>query len=140
MLVDVPDGTSVEARALLDYASSAAFISECLTQSLFLPRSSQNLRISGVAGLSHGSHGIMGMEPKIQLIALPEAYSLLSYLCVSCGGEVQNGCDLHLRIGPSKHLFHQLRAQRKKGDYVYSLLQFPNHHSCQLITIPVSRS
>ena len=55
ILVDAPDGTSVEARALLDYASSASFISECLTQSLCLLRFSQNVRISGVAGLSHGS-------------------------------------------------------------------------------------
>ena len=55
ILVDAPDGTSVEARALLDCASSASFISERLAQSLCLPRSSQNVRISGVAGLSHGS-------------------------------------------------------------------------------------
>ena len=52
ILVDAPDGTSVEARALLDCASSASFISERLTQSLCLPRSSQNVRISSVAGLS----------------------------------------------------------------------------------------
>ena len=41
--------------SLLDCASSALFISERLTQSLCLPHSSQNIRISGVAGLSHGS-------------------------------------------------------------------------------------
>ena len=31
------------------------------------------------------------MEPKIQLIALPEAYFLLSHWSMSCGGAVQNG-------------------------------------------------
>ena len=55
ILVDALHGTSVEARALLNYASSASSISEHLTQTLCLPRSSQNVRISGVAGLSHGS-------------------------------------------------------------------------------------
>ena len=55
ILVDAPDGTSVEARALLDCISSASFISECLSQSLCLPRSSQNITISGIAGLSRGS-------------------------------------------------------------------------------------
>ena len=55
VLVDAPDGSFVEARALLDCASSASFISERLAQSLCLPRSSQSIRISGVAGLSHGS-------------------------------------------------------------------------------------
>jgi hypothetical protein len=52
VLVKAPDGTYVEARALLDNASSASFISERLSQSLQLPRASQSLRISGIAGLS----------------------------------------------------------------------------------------
>ena len=55
ILIHAPDGTSVEARALLDNASSASFISERLTQSLRLPRAKQNTRISGIAGLSHNS-------------------------------------------------------------------------------------
>ena len=55
ILVDVPDGSTAEARALLDCASSASFISERLTQSLNLPRGNQNTVISGVAGLSHKS-------------------------------------------------------------------------------------
>ena len=53
VLVHAPDGTSVEARALLDNASSASFVSERLAQSLRLPRISQRAGISGVAGLSH---------------------------------------------------------------------------------------
>ena len=53
--VDAPDGSVVEARALLDSASSASFVSERLAQSLSLPRSPQSTRISGVAGLTHKS-------------------------------------------------------------------------------------
>ena len=53
VLVDAPDGSSVEARAILDCASSASFVSECLSQSLHLPHSQQGVQISGIAGLSH---------------------------------------------------------------------------------------
>ncbi len=52
VLVSVRDGSSVEARALLDNASSASFVSERLAQSLHLPRSNQNVHVSGIAGLS----------------------------------------------------------------------------------------
>ena len=55
ILVCSPDGSSVEARALLDSASSASFVSERLAQTLCLSRSSHSARISGIAGLSHGS-------------------------------------------------------------------------------------
>ena len=54
VLVSVPDGTSVEARALLDNGSSASFISERLAQSLCLARTKQNIGISGIGGISHG--------------------------------------------------------------------------------------
>lgn len=50
VLVSTPDGTSVEAQALLD--ASASFTSECLAQSFCLPHANQNARISGIAGLS----------------------------------------------------------------------------------------
>ena len=53
VLITAPDGSSVEARALLDNASSASFISERLVQSLSLPRVSQQIRVSGIGGLSH---------------------------------------------------------------------------------------
>ena len=51
----------MKVRALLDSASSASFISERLTHLLEFPRTRQNVRISGVAGLSHGvpSHSIV---------------------------------------------------------------------------------
>ena len=52
VLIDSPDGSTVEARALLD---SASFVSERLAQTLSLPRSRQSTKISGIAGLSHGS-------------------------------------------------------------------------------------
>ena len=50
-----PDGSAIEARALLDSASSASFVSERLAQSLRLSRSTQNARITGIACLSHKS-------------------------------------------------------------------------------------
>ena len=53
--VEAPDGSLVRARALLDSASSASFVSERLTQGLSLPRSHQNAQIAGVAGLVKSS-------------------------------------------------------------------------------------
>lgn len=53
VVVEAPDGTSVQTRALLDSASSASFVSGRLAQSLKLPSTSQNARISGIAGLTH---------------------------------------------------------------------------------------
>ena len=50
--VVTPDGSSVEARALLDNASSASFVSERLVQSLSLPRYNQHVRVSGIGGIS----------------------------------------------------------------------------------------
>ena len=55
VLVGVPDGSTVTARALLDSASSASFVSERLVKSLCLPRLHQNTTISGVAGLTSSS-------------------------------------------------------------------------------------
>ena len=55
ILAHGPRGRSVEARALLDSASSASFISERVAQSLNLPRSNKHAKIFGVAGLSQSS-------------------------------------------------------------------------------------
>ena len=52
VFVDAPEGYSVEARAILDSASSASCVLEHLSQ---LPRSRQGVQISGIAGLSHNS-------------------------------------------------------------------------------------
>ena len=53
--VEAQDGSTMEARAILDSSSSASFISKHLAQSLHLHRSSQNTRISGVAGFVRNS-------------------------------------------------------------------------------------
>ena len=53
--VDAPDGSTVEARALLDSVPSASFVSERLAQTLCLRRSRQSTKVSGIAGLSHCS-------------------------------------------------------------------------------------
>ncbi len=50
VMVESPDGPMMEARAILDSGSSASFISERSAQCLHLPRSTQNTRITGVAG------------------------------------------------------------------------------------------
>ena len=55
ILVETPDGSTVRARALLDSASSASFVSERLVEGLCLPRFHQNTTISGVAGLTRNS-------------------------------------------------------------------------------------
>lgn len=53
--VSSSDGTSVEARALIDNGSTSSFVSEPLVQSLRLPRSYQSVHVSGIAGSSHTS-------------------------------------------------------------------------------------
>ena len=68
VLITAPDGSTIEARALLDNASSASFISERLTHSLSLPRASQPIRVSGVGGISH--------KPPLQVIAQFQLSSL----------------------------------------------------------------
>ena len=55
ILVSAPDGSSIQARAILDSALSASLISERLAQSLRLPCSNRNARILGIAGISHKS-------------------------------------------------------------------------------------
>ena len=55
VMVTSPNGLSVQARGLLDSASSVSFISERLAQGLHLSRTREILSISGVAGLSHKS-------------------------------------------------------------------------------------
>ena len=55
VLVVAPDGSTVNARALLDSGSTVLFVSERLAQALRLPRSQQQATIYGVAGLAHRS-------------------------------------------------------------------------------------
>lgn len=56
ILIDDPDGSSVKAQCILDSASSASFVSDCLVQTLFLPQSHQGAKISGVTDLTNESH------------------------------------------------------------------------------------
>lgn len=55
-LLTAPSGYSIEARCLLDNASSASFVSERVAQLLSLPRSFQSLSISGITGSTNGSN------------------------------------------------------------------------------------
>ena len=55
LLIEAPNGSLVEARGILDSASSASFVSERIVQSLGINRSSCNATISGIAGLIHKS-------------------------------------------------------------------------------------
>lgn len=55
IIVSGPNGATLEARALLDSASSASFVSERLAQTLHLRRANHSATISGIAGLSHKS-------------------------------------------------------------------------------------
>lgn len=52
VLLTGPDGSSVEARCLLDSASSASFITERIAQVLRLPRSYQSVFVTGIEGSS----------------------------------------------------------------------------------------
>lgn len=52
VLVIASDGSSVEAQALLDNASSASCVSNRLVLSLSLPHIHQNILVSGIAVLS----------------------------------------------------------------------------------------
>ena len=73
VLVSTPDGVSVEARALLDNASSASFVSERLAQTLRLPRHSQSASITGVAGITHHSSSQSITNFSISPLKAPQA-------------------------------------------------------------------
>ena len=68
VLITAPDGSTIEARALLDNTSSASFNSERLTHFLSLPCASQPICVSGVGGMSH--------KPPLQVIAQFQLSSL----------------------------------------------------------------
>ena len=51
VLISSPRSASIQARALLDSASSSSFISEHLTQYLRLPRSKHFPQITGIGGI-----------------------------------------------------------------------------------------
>ena len=103
--IEAPDGSSIEARALLDSASSASFISERLAQSLRLPCSHQSVHISGVAGLMHNSSTQHITDFKVSSLHSPSKKFAVSAVIVP-----RVTCDLPLHPVPLNlawdHLAH----------------------------------
>ena len=64
VLVHSPDGIALKAPALLDSGSSTSFVSDRLAQNLRLPKTSQDIKISGIAGISHHSplHSVVNFD------------------------------------------------------------------------------
>ena len=64
VLVHSPDGIALKARALLDSGSSTSFVSDQLVQNLQLPKTSRDIKISGIAGISHHSplHSVVNLD------------------------------------------------------------------------------
>ena len=108
VLIHSPDGTAVKACALLDSASSTSFISERLTQTLGLSRSSQNVKITGIAGLSHRSplHSVVTFDisstsspnekTQVTAVTLPRVTSDLPQKPVSLNADWSHLSGLHL--------------------------------------------
>ena len=77
----------MQARALLDSASSSSFVSERLAQYLHLPRSRHLAQIAGIGGVSHQSLGqsvvhlsvapvwSVGRVHEVEAIVLPKVTS-----------------------------------------------------------------
>lgn len=98
VLVIPPDGSTVNARALLDSGSTVSFISEQLAQELRLAWSQQQATIYGVAGLAHGSsvHSIgtfiisptnsSHKEFSVTAVIVPRATSNLPLIKVNAAG------------------------------------------------------
>ena len=95
VLVDAPDDSSVEARAILDSVSSASFVSQRLSQSLRLPRSRQGVQISGIAGLSHNSPLQAVASLSISAVRSPSKKLKVTAVIVPCVT-----CDLPLHSIP----------------------------------------
>ena len=105
VLVNAPDGTSVEARALLDNASSTSFISERLAQGLCLPRANQSARISGIAGLSHSSP----TQPLVNFSVSPIRFSQKK-INITAVVVPKVTCDLPFHPIPFKAEWNHFRA------------------------------
>ena len=95
VLVEAPDGSSMEARVILVSASSASFVSEHLSQSLRLTRSQQVVQISGIAGLSHKSPLQAVASLSISAVRSPSKKFKVTAVVVPCVM-----CDLPLLLVP----------------------------------------
>ena len=82
VLIHSPSGSVMKVRALLDSASSTSFISERLTHLLEFPRIRQNVLISGIAGLSHGSPSHSIVQFTISPLQSPADKSQVSAIVV----------------------------------------------------------
>ena len=76
------NGSVMKVRALLDSASPTSFISEQLNYLLEFPRTGQNVQISGVAGLSHGTPFHSVVQFAISSVQLPTDKSQVSAIVV----------------------------------------------------------
>ena len=96
VLVTAPNGSSMEARTLLDNASSASFVTQHLAQSLSLPHSRRTVHISGIAGVSPScpTRSIASME------VLPTTAGAGSKIALSAVVVPKVTCDLPLSPVP----------------------------------------
>ena len=108
ILITAPNGLSIQARGLLDSASSTLFISEYLAQLLHLFHSHHLAQIPGVVGVSHKSlkqslvHFIVtslcstGKAIEIEAVVLPKITCDFPIQPVFSGPEWQHLFGLHL--------------------------------------------
>ena len=102
VLAESPDGSVMEARAMLDSGSSASFVSERLAQCLNLHRSNQSTRITGVAGfVRNSSQPIASLQ--ISSLRRPDAKFNVTAVVVPCVTS-----DLPLQPIPSDHKWNHL--------------------------------
>ena len=100
--VEADNGSTMEARALLDSGSSASFISEWLAQGLRLPRTKQDTRISGVAGLVRNS------SQPITTFQVSSLYAPTKKFNISAVIVPRVTCDLPLHPIPTNHGWNHL--------------------------------
>ena len=96
VLVEAPNGSVAECRALLDSGSTVSMISERLAQRLHLPRHSHTTLLSGVAGLTSNSS-----SQSIAKFKISSTYSHARKLDVSAMVVSRVTCDLPLHPIPS---------------------------------------
>ena len=102
VLAESPDGSVMEARAMLDSGSSASFVSERLAQCLNLHRSNQSTRITGVTGfVRNSSQPIASLQ--ISSLHRPDAKFNVTAVVVPCVTS-----DLPLQPIPSDHKWNHL--------------------------------
>lgn len=107
VLVEAPDGSTTESRALFDSGSSASFVSERLAQRLRLTRSNQSTRISGIAGLTSNPS-----TRSITSFRISSTHSRSKKFDVTAMIVSQVTCDLPLHSMPSSAGWEHLSGIR----------------------------